>query len=52
MEIRTERTIHGITQYIKETKKATVKSVEKASVYTHDAVEMADGEGEQINYLV
>jgi hypothetical protein len=46
-----ERVSYSITQYVKESKK-TMKSVEKSPIYIHEAVEMADGEAEKINYLV
>jgi hypothetical protein len=52
MEIRTERIVYGVMQYIKETKKTVVKTIEKALVYIHEAVEMPDGKGERINYRV
>jgi len=52
MEIRTERLVYAVTQYIKESKKISIKTIEKAPVYTSPAIEMADEGGERINYKV
>jgi K+ transporter len=50
MEINLERVAYQA--FIKEMRKTSLKTVEKAIVYIHTAIEMADGEGEKINYLI
>jgi hypothetical protein len=43
---------YGFSQYVQEVKKRKIKTVEKAEVYSHNYIEMADGSAERINYLV
>ena len=43
---------YGHSCYVQEIEKSKHATNESADVYIHDAVEMPDGKGQKINYLV
>ena len=43
---------YGHSKYIQEIEKSKLQTNEKAEVYIYNSVEMPDGKGQRINYLV
>jgi hypothetical protein len=43
---------HGYANYIQEVRRDKTKTTEKAEIFAYSAIEMSDGCGTRINYLV